>query len=344
MRLDIPDDIPHERPIPRERPAPAAPPLEPSPFERHRDELAEQADHPRALALPQPERIRQVGPGRDPRDRALSGDRRPQRDHIPPQAIGVSLRDDELKLLADVGRFRVISTRDLAELVYHNRPSRLEHDLAFLRQRGLVEVNAVQARRDGRRGKSETIEVVTLTRAGRDLARQASHLPEGQKLYAGLVKPREVEHDTQIYRAYRKEAERIERAGGSNLRVQLDFELKAKIQKAIYAERKADSHRDMNDIKRQVAREFDLPFANNGIQIPDARIDYDLSPKGDQDMDQGSQSGHQDIEVLTAAYHPGHLRGKAQAGFRLYASAPDRATLTAKVEDEHHLLDQILDL
>ena len=100
--------------------------------------------------------------------------------------------------------------------------------------------------------------------------------------------------------------------------------MKARIQKAIYAERKADPHRDMSDIKQQFAREFDLPFANDSIQ--------------------GSQACHQDIEVLTAAYHPGHLRSKAQAGFRLYASASDRATLTAKVEDEHHLLDQILDL
>lgn len=150
------------------------------------------------------------------------------------------------------------------------------------------------------------------------------------------MKPREVEHDSQIYRAYGKETERIEGAGGTNLRVQLDFELKAKIQKAIYVERKADPERDMNEIKQQVAGQFDLPFVNDGIQIPDARIEYDL--------DQGSQSGHADVEVLTAAYRPGHLRNKAQAGFHLYASSSDRATLTAKVEGEHHLLDNILEL
>ena len=32
----------------------------------------------------------------------------------------------------------------------------------------------------------------------------------------------------------------------------------------------------MNEIKQQVARQFDLPFVNGGIQIPDARIEYDL--------------------------------------------------------------------
>jgi hypothetical protein len=333
MRFDIPNDVPRRR----QPESPETTPLEPSPVERHRDRLNQQASHPHHVNLPRADGREQVHHEvADSRSRSIPHDQRPQRDRIPPQTIGMSLRSEELKLLADVGQFRVISTRDLAKTVYDNRPSRLERDLAFLKQQGLVQVDAVQARRDGRRGRSERIEVVTLTRAGKEVARQTSGLPNDQKLYAGLVKPREVEHDSQIYRAYQKEAELIEGAGGTNLRVQLDFELKAKIQKAIYAERKADPERDMNEIKQQVAAQFDLPFVNDGIQIPDARIEYDL--------DQGSQSGHADIEVLTAAYRPGHLRNKAQAGFHLYASSSDRATLTAKVEGEHHLLDNILEL
>ena len=55
-------------------------------------------------------------------------------------------------------------------------------------------------------------------------------------------------------------------------------------------------------------------------------------------------SGHDDIEVLTAAYHPGHLRAKAQAGFHVYASASDRATLTTKIENDHHLMENILEM
>jgi hypothetical protein len=341
MRFDIPNELPRKR----DPELPATLPLEPSPVERRRVALNEQAEHPRALNLPRAgrqARVRLEIP--DTGSREVPHDQRPQRDRIPPQVIGMSLRAEELKLLAEVGRFRVIATRDLAETVYGNRPSRLERDLTFLRQHGLVQVDTVQARRDGKRGQSERIEVVTLTRAGREIAQQTSGLPEGQRFYAGLVKPREVEHDSQIYRAYQKEAERIERAGGTNLRVQLDFELKGKIQKAIYAARKADPERDMSEIKQQVARQFDLPFVNDGIQIPDARIEYDLAREGDQEMDQGSRTGHDDIEVLTAAYRPGHLRNKAQAGFHVYASSSDRATLTAKVEGEHHLLDNVLEL
>jgi hypothetical protein len=255
---------------------------------------------------------------------------------LPQQLVDLSLREQEVKALGEIGRFRVLATGDLAESVYGGRASQLARDLRFLEQHGLVKVESVNARRDGRAGKTKSLEVVTLTKAGRDVVRQTGNLAHDQMLYARLVKPREVEHDTQIYRAYQKEARRIEDNGGTNLRVRLDFELKAQIQKAIYAERKADPERAMNEIKQQVAQQFDLPFVNNGIQIPDARIQYDL--------DQGSRTGHQDIEVLTAAYRPGHLRGKAQAGFRLYASGADRATLTAKIENDHHLLDNILEL
>jgi hypothetical protein len=347
MRLDLPNDLPRRRAS--EAPHSASP-LAPSPIERRREDLAARADNRRVLQIPSASRYRSLHPERprEPKQRNIANDRpmdqRTRRQAIPQQVVGLSLRDEERKVLAEVGRFRVITTRDLAETVYDNRPSRMERDLAFLRDQGLVQVDAVNGRRDGRGGRVERIEVVTLTKAGRDVARQTSGLPQDQKLYAGMVKPREVEHDAQIYRAYRKEAERIEQKGGTNLRVQLDFELKSHIQKAIHAERKADPERDMAEIKQQVARQFDLPYVNDGIQIPDARIDYDLPRDPDRDIDQGSRTSHEDIEVLTAAYRPGHLRNKAQAGFHVYASSSDRATLTAKIENDHHLMERILEL
>jgi hypothetical protein len=62
------------------------------------------------------------------------------------------------------------------------------------------------------------------------------------------------------------------------------------------------------------------------------------------DQDQGSRTGHEDVEVLTAAYHAGHLRSKAQAGFHNYASGADRSTITARIEDDHNLMEDILNL
>ena len=206
----------------------------------------------------------------------------------------------------------------------------------YLEERNLVRVDTVPARNDGRWLRPQRIEVVTLTKYGEQLAHETGKFPLDQKLYHGLVKPREVEHDTQIYRAYLKEAGRIEDAGGKNLRVELDFELKHKVQKALYAARKAEPERDLAEIKREVAERFELPHIHNKIEIPDARIHYEL--------DQGSQTAFADIEVVTAAYRPKHLQSKAHAGFRMYASSSDKASLSAKIEDEQHTLDWVLDL
>ncbi len=354
MKLDIPQELPRRREgddsslgrNDAQTPTRKAPdnPL------RHRLTYPENpvADRPRSHS---PAKSKHVETTHDvPRERRRpvpSADpRRPARtaSHV----VGLELRPEEKQLLNEAGRFRVVRTADLRETLYQGKLRPLENDLKYLRDKGLVETQHVNLRRDGRRRTIERVEVVTLTKEGRSLLIKQGDLPRDQKVYAGLVKPREVEHDSQIYRAYRKEAERIESSGGSNLRVRLDFEIKADVQKAIYAERKADPAREMAEIKEQVAKQFDLPLVGGSIQIPDARIEYDLPREVDQDpdlnQDQGSRTGHEDIEVLTAAYHAGHLRAKAQAGFRNYASASDRATLTSKIEDDHHLMENILEL
>jgi ribosomal protein S25 len=339
MQLDLPQELPRRRLPDASR---SAPPLEAGPLEGRRERLAARIEERRMPNIPRQERGPDVPHARprESRSQKLHHDqpveRRTRRNEIPPQMVGLSLREQEVRALAEVGRFRVVTTRDLADSVYGGNRSQLQRDLRFLEQKGVVELNSVNARRDGRGGKVERIEVVTLTREGSNLVRQVAGLREDQKLYAGMVKPREVEHDAQIYRAYRKEAEQIEQKGGTNLRVQLDFELKSDVQKAIHAARKAEPERDMAEIKQQVARQFELPYVNDGIQIPDARIQYD--------MDQGSRTGHEDVEVLTAAYRTGHLHNKAQAGFHLYASSSDRATLTSKIEGDHHLMENILEL
>jgi len=280
------------------------------------------------------DRRRSPVPSRDPRRPARAAG------HI----VGLELRPEEKQLLREAGRFRVLRTADLRETLYRGKSRPLENDLRYLRDKGLIETAHVNLRRDGKRRSIERAEVVTLTKEGRSLLIQDGDLPKDQKIYAGLVKPREVEHDSQIYRAFRKEAETITDKGGSNLRVRLDFEIKSDIQKAINKERKSAPERDMAEIKREVAQRFDLPFVDGKIQVPDARIEYDLPRAPERDLDQGPRTGHQDIEVLTAAYHRGHLRSKAQAGFRNYASASDRATLTARIEDDHHLMENILEL
>jgi hypothetical protein len=353
MRLDIPQDMPHRREIAPDNHSPSdsrkTPPVAPeTPVQQRLESLRERVDN-RQPYHPRPRRERGAASRavpREPRPRTVDPEDTRRVRRMPQEVIGLELRDEEKKLLTEVGRFRVVRVEDLSQTIYDGKSRKLENDLNYLRDKGLVETQRVNLRHDGKRRTIERVEVVTLTKAGRSLLIRQGDLPKDQRVYAGLVKPREVEHDSQIYGAYRKEAERIESKGGSNLRVRLDFEIKADVQKAIYAERKADPKRDMAEIKQQVATRLELPFVDGKIQIPDARVDYDLPREVNQDpsQDQGSRTGHEDIEVLTAAYHAGHLRSKAQAGFRNYASASDRATLTAKIEDDSHLMENILEL
>ena len=249
--------------------------------------------------------------------------------------------------MLEVGRFRVIRTRDLAETIYDGKQRKLDEDLRYLKSKGLIETRHINLRRDGTRRQIDRVEVATLTRDGRAWLKKSGDVPKDQTVYYGFVKPREIEHDSLVYRAYRDASQRIERDGASNLRVKLDFEIKADVQKHIYRARRADPKRDMSEIKEEVAAKHSLPFVNGGIQIPDARIEFDKKTDDvqGQEPDRGSRTGgHEDIEVLTAAYRRGHLRAKAKAGFRAYASSADRSSITAKIEDEHQMMRDIFDL
>ena len=148
------------------------------------------------------------------------------------------------------------------------------------------------------------------------------------------MKAREAEHDAQVYRAYLKELAYIEKEGGQNPRVRLDFELKAAIQRALYQARKAEPERDLSEIKAEIARGFELTVSKDKVVIPDARIEYELSSGG---------SAQVDIEVATSAYRRSHIASKSQAGFKLYISRRDIGNLGPAIQDDHDLMSQILD-
>ena len=264
MRLDIPFEEPRsirrresEVPPPSEVEPPRVPE---SPITRRMERLQQRAqeNHAHYVAQPRPERPRE--PNHEP-DRPRQKEHRPRRtrEGIAVNIRGLRLRPEEQTLLAETGRFRVLAVKDIARTIYGGDKQALETDLRYLEERNLVRVDTVPARNDGRWLRPQRIEVVTLTKYGERLAHETGKFPLDQKLYHGLVKPREVEHDTQIYRAYLKEAGRIEHAGGKNLRVELDFELKHKVQKALYAARKAEPERDLAEIKQEVAERFELP-------------------------------------------------------------------------------------
>jgi DNA-binding transcriptional ArsR family regulator len=361
MRIDIPQDLPRRRELQPDTPRQeVSKQPEPHPVQQHIQSLKERAsqyrlNHGPAPRSPSqsPQREREVSTSsrRVKDSREVADDRRTRRDRIPAQTIGMQLRPEERKTMLELGRFRAVRTGDLAQNLYDGKQRKLDEDLRYLRSKGLVETRHINLRRDGTRRQIERVEVATLTRDGRAWLNRSGEVPQGQTVYYGFVKPREIEHDSLIYRAYCDAARRIESDGGSNLRVKLDFEIKADVQRDIYRVRKADPKRGMSEIKKEVAEKQELPFVNGKIQIPDARIEFDREVESTrnqdarQDQDQGSRvGGHEDIEVLTAAYRRSHLRAKAQAGFRAYAAGADRSSISAKIEDDHDMMRDILDL
>jgi len=261
--------------------------------------------------------------------------RRRKRGHELSRPIGLQIRPEESRLLTEVGKFRIIAVADLEKEIYQGNHSQLRHDLEFLKENGLIERHFLNLRRDGKSDDVRRFEAVTLTKIGRKLLIATGQIAEGQRIYSGLVKPREAEHDAQVFRACLREAAEVERAGGRNLRVRLDFELKARLNRAVYLARKAEPERDAEEIKAKVAQQFGLKLRNHKVVVPDARLEYDLPSGG---------PAHIDVEVATSAYRHGHLAAKVKAGFKLYISDGDAGRLGAAVQDDHDLMSEILDL
>src|SRR6266853_490531 len=163
-----------------------------------------------------PERPSQTSPGRSP-------ERRTQYGH---GGRTYSLRSSEIAAMRDIGTFRTVDVSDLGRFVYGGDEARLKYDLASLRAQGLVEEKSLfRAHRSARK-------LVTLTAEGERLVRKASGLPEDQRIYHGFVKPKELDHDADLYKVYQKAAEDIRKDGGKLTRVRLDFELKEAINRA----------------------------------------------------------------------------------------------------------------
>jgi hypothetical protein len=217
---------------------------------------------------------------RDPRDR--NDERWPQRDRDPRDVFmrdlslprgrdrvtvydardrKYTLRGSETRTLSIVGAFRVVSARDLRG--HDDRPADPRSgDLRHLREHGLVRTDRLPGQRD---------HVGALTDRGRDLL--TSHRVErhgrSQEFYSRLVKPREVEHDSQVFNAYLREAEKLADRGVRIDRVSLDYELKREYQQWLHQrDRGGDGrpNRDASEIE-EWARDHDLPYFDEQVVV-----------------------------------------------------------------------------
>jgi hypothetical protein len=120
--------------------------------------------------------------------------------------------------------------------------------------------------------------LLVLTQEGKALlddARDAGG-SDRQQYHSGLVKPRELAHDVQIYRAYQVERERIESDGGQVRRVSLDYELKRDYQAYLNRQDKPDGV-SFDDEMEAFAAAHHLPVIDGHLELPDLRIEYETA-------------------------------------------------------------------
>lgn len=209
--------------------------------------------------------------------------------------------------MREIGIFRALRASDLVRVRYDGNVKAWVQDLKILFNRGLAEQRSIVVK--GFRGP-RSLSVVVLTKKGKELLKRAERDPErkAQALYAGFVKPKEIAHDTAIYRMYEVEAARIEKAGGVIRRVVLDYELKKKVYSPLVKARK-ESALAYARKQTEVARENSLRIVDGKIPLPDLRIEYDTA-RGERTK--------VDLELATADYRGEHLRSKEQAGFKVF--------------------------
>jgi hypothetical protein len=235
------------------------------------------------------------------------------------------LRNSEMQSLKEIGKFRVIAVSDLATYAYGGNRERMEKDIRGLARQSLATDRTIEI------SQKQTLRVVTLTKAGHRLLKKTKQLPDDQPIYHGLVKPREVKHDADLYRLYQKEAARIERSGGRPVRVLLDYELKRNLNRdlALLGPEKDDPHR-----KSRVAEQHHLQVVNGKIPVPDLRVEYETPEL---------ELRHVDLELATRDYRPRAMAEKAAAGFLLYGRSEDASRLR-RVLDEREITAGILTL
>jgi len=235
------------------------------------------------------------------------------------------LRESEFTTLAEIGRFRVINSKDLAQFGYAGDAKRLNRDVRHLLNQGLVTVRFTQT---GSEGKES---LLVLTRQAQRLLTQSGRLPEGQAIYRGLVKPREARHDAALYRLCQRESRRIESAGGRPLRVALDYELKGNLYRELA---QLGDQAQTRDARERVAERQGLVLVNDQVQVPDLRLEYETADH---------EHRHVDLELATRNYRPRALAQKAKAGFSIYAPREDASKLR-RIFDESELTARIFAL
>ena len=222
--------------------------------------------------------------------------------------------------LTDIGVFGAVSYRDLAEARFGGHPHTTRRAVNAWLRKGWVE----EHRATGPKGNP--FKILSLTREGVAEARKRAArrgMDPAQRIGTARMRPEEVGHDTAIYRACRRERQRLADREATVRRVRLDAELKSAVARGSEAVRLKRGKRAADAERSRIARELGLPLDDAGkVLYPDAQIEYE---------DAEGRTGRVNIEVASGNYREPALRAKAAAEFAIHANGPAAAGLLRRL-------------
>jgi hypothetical protein len=237
----------------------------------------------------------------------------------------VRARESEVGAMIELGKFRAIAQEDLVEFFYQGDKDRFRPDIENLLGQGLLQLKVIPHEDQGSRT------LLTLTKLGQRFLTEIQATRNDQILYYGFTKPREAHHDADLYRLYQRAAAKIERKGGKNLRVVLDYEMKKRVYHDLA---KLGDTRNSPARKREIAELHHLHMVRGKIPVPDVRIEYE---------NRDGEKSRIDLELATGHYRGRNLADKVRAGFAIYALGEEASKLR-KVLEQRELTAEILSL
>ena len=229
-----------------------------------------------------------------------------------------NFEDRSARALAEVGMYRSVSFRDLADAHFDGHPYTARRAVDRMVKGGLMREHQATGPKGG------SYKVLTLTRDGAARARRLAReqgLDRDQQTHAGLVKRGELSHDTAIYRAARIEQEKLTKQGAVLNRVRIDAEMKKQIARAGETARAHGGKEAADAARFQAADDLALPIKDGRVEYPDAQLEY---------IDIEGRTGRVNIEIATEHYRIGGIAAKSRAGFQMHGNGAQAARLISR--------------
>ena len=241
-----------------------------------------------------------------------------RREYDPRRTKRQAFQDRTDRAVADVGMYRNVAYRDLADAHFEGHPYAARRAVDQMVRAGHVREHSAEGPQGG------TYKVLTLTGQGVERAERVARdqgLDARQKAWSGLVKPGELQHDVAVFRAARIEQVKLLEQGAALKRIRIDAELKREIARATESARAREGKEAADAARFESADALGLPVKDGRVEYPDAQLEY---------TDSEGRSGRVNVEIATEHYSAKSIGAKAAAGFAVHGSNGRAAARVAR--------------